>query len=81
MTTTLHTHSDRASYFFESYRNITVRDMFDVQQVFIDAYRRGIEEGRYNYAERLMDLMIIPLGEAIDMRDGTCRECAEARNV
>lgn len=72
-----HTHSPRAIRFAETFENISVAEMIEVQRVYIGDFERLRAEGNEATAQRILDRNINPLGEAIDMRDGTCRECAE----
>lgn len=77
--TPAHPHSDRARRFFETFKNTSLDEMLGVQRAYIEDYKRWKAEGDGVMAEITLDRCINPLGEAIDMRDGTCRECAEER--
>lgn len=74
-----HTHSPRAVQFGEMFANISVAEMLEVQAVYVSDFHRMKAEGSVDTAQRILDRNVNPMGEAIDMRDGTCRECAEAR--
>lgn len=74
-----HTHSPRAEMFAETFKNTLFDDLIAVQAVYVADYHREIALGRTELAQRILERNVNPMGEAIDMRDGTCRECAEAR--